>query len=377
MPVGAAVALLAFLGAGAVGRMLSEEPRLEHRLGLLSVADARALRRLARDLGLEAVQEAAPGHPAGGEDFAYLNRSSREGIATSRANHPGWEACRRFEAAAEEWARFPRGNATAVVSRWDTWAPGTYLNRSGILHLDARMRSRNRLTVMAYLGSSGPEDKVRGGDAKHDVDSGFTVFPCIETEDMDAKEVSRRHKLCSKAHRHVKLAQEKLLEVHAEGLQLPPSKQFDFLQEHPELTTLPRPDADGARSVNWMWTAAHDAVAESPGAIRADPLFAIAEAMCSAKAPGLRIAAAVGAAVLFETAAPSGTHGKLVPNWQLWHAGCSPSRSHGRRWTVQLFFDDLAAGRAGEPVRGRAATQQCAVNADSRTCRTSVAQLGA
>merc|ERR1719203_530636 len=97
---------------------------------------------------------------------------------------------------------------------------------------------------------------------------------------MESAEAARRLKLCSRAHRHIQLANDRLVQVHQEGLKLPPSQQFAFLEEHPELTALPKPTASGVRPVNWQWTAAHDAVSESAGALRADPLFALAEAMC-------------------------------------------------------------------------------------------------
>jgi len=68
----------------------------------------------------------------------------------------------------------------------------------------------------------------------------FPRFPCIETEDMEPKEVKRRQKLCSRALRHLQRAHEKLMALRAQGMELPPSKQYQFLEDHPELSGLPR-----------------------------------------------------------------------------------------------------------------------------------------
>mmetsp|Transcript_69989 Transcript_69989/g.193590 ORF Transcript_69989/g.193590 Transcript_69989/m.193590 type:complete len:371 (+) Transcript_69989:56-1168(+) len=341
------------------GRTLSEDPRIEHRAGLLSVSDVKLIRRLAKELGFDAVRDAT-GDVNGGEEFVYLNRSLEVEFSASLAAHPGWQASRRFELAAAEWAGLPLGSAVAVAARWEPWVPGSWLNRSGGLHLDARFRPWRRSTVLAYLSGNHAGMGVSGADTEN----GLTVFPCIETDDMDASEFSRRQRLCSRAQRHLQLAHEKLLKVHAEGLQLPPSRQLAFLEEHPELATLPRLSADGSRPANWLWTAAHDAVADLPGALHADPLAALAEAMCRGQAPGLRIAPTPGAALLLETASP-GTTGQLVPDWRLWHAGCSPLRGHGRRWTVQLFLEGPEPLCKGRPLAGKGVPAKC-----TRTQRT-------
>merc|ERR1712129_650672 len=126
-----------------------------------------------------------------------------------------------------------------------------------------------------------------------------------------------------------------------------------------ELATLPRAEADGTRPVNWMWNDAHDQVAVSGGVIRSDPLFALAEDMCNGKAPGLRLVPTPGAAVLLETAKPSRKGKPPVADWRLWHAGCSPLGGHGRRWTLQLYFD--------EPVIAKAAVLPAAGNSPCDT----------
>ena len=57
---------------------------------------------------------------------------------------------------------------------------------------------------------------------------------------MEPKEVKRRQKLCSRALRHLQRAHEKLMALRAQGMELPPSKQYQFLEDHPELSGLPR-----------------------------------------------------------------------------------------------------------------------------------------
>lgn len=321
-------------------RVLSEEPRIEYRSNFLNAADVTALRKLAISLGFEGMNERST-ETNGGEEFCVLNKTAalEEAIDEEEVDFEtadGWEAAARFESAAGKWAQRPVGGTSAVVTRWEPWVPA--FNRSGLLHLDARFRPSHQFTVLSYLSGGKSSGSKKGGDA----DDGFTVFPCIETEDMDQKEAARRHRLCSRAQRHVQHVHDKLLRTHAEGLELPPEKQLAFLEEHPELVTLQKQGANGTRPVDWLWTAAFDAVAESPGSSRADPLFAVADSMCRGQAPGLRVAAESGAAVLIE-ASSRDRRGRFVPDWRLWHAGCSPLPSRGRRWTVQLFMN-------GEPA---------------------------
>jgi len=321
-------------------RILSEEPRIEYRADFLSAADVAALRKFSASLGFEGKTERSH-ETNGGEESCVLNRTAalEEAIDEAEVNGEGWEVVARFEAEAAKWAQRPVGGESAVVTRWEPWAPA--FNRSGLLHLDARFRPFHQFTVLTYLSGGKSSGRTKGGDA----DDGFTVFPCIETEDMDQKEAARRSRLCSRAQRHVQHVHDKLLRTRAEGLELPPEKQLAFLEQHPELIALPKEVANGTRPVDWQWTAAYDAVANSSGSSRADPLFAVADSMCRGQAPGLRVAAESGAAVLIE-ASSRDRRGRFSPDWRLWHAGCSPMPARGRRWTVQLFMD-------GEPARPR------------------------
>eukprot|EP00747_Dinoflagellata_sp_TGD_P142757 gnl/TRDRNA2_/TRDRNA2_176287_c0_seq1.p1 gnl/TRDRNA2_/TRDRNA2_176287_c0~~gnl/TRDRNA2_/TRDRNA2_176287_c0_seq1.p1 ORF type:complete len:317 (+),score=66.43 gnl/TRDRNA2_/TRDRNA2_176287_c0_seq1:292-1242(+) len=301
----------------------------------------------------------------GGEDTEVLvvNASAvQEDEDDDEAAHgPGWAAAERFASAASEWAQLPLGNSTLpVVSRWDPWSARAKFetNRSGVLHLDARFRPRSRRTVLAYL-SGGMSGKATASE------DGFTVFPCIETDDMDSKEVARRHKLCSRARRHVQHAHDRLLQTRDEGLLLPDDKQLAFFEAHPELAALPK-EAGGVRPVDWQWTADHDAVAEEKSNARADPLYALAEAMCHGKAPGLVIEPVAGAAVLFEVST-AGRRGTLEPDWHLWHAGCRPKSGRGHRWTAQLFFEAPAA--IGGDSAQHVPSSQCADDgSDVRSC---------
>ncbi|CAK0797482.1 unnamed protein product [Prorocentrum cordatum] len=315
--------------AGRGRRVLSEEPRIELADSLLVDSDVEALRALAKSLGLDTARQETNA-TNGGDDFCVLDPR----MAAAGAE-PGWQAVSRLQASAAKWAGLSVGSATPVVSRWETWSAASDLNRSGILHLDARMRPQSRRTVLAYLSGTG------------DAEDGLTVFPCVETPDMEAKEAARREKMCSRAFRHLKLAHEKLLSIHGEGMALPPTEQYQFLSAHPELTQLPKALPDGTRPVNWQWTAAHDAVAEQPGALRAEPLWRLAEAMCRGQAGGLRVAPRAGAALLLEVADPDARRGAApVPEWRAWHAGCSPRAGRGRRWTAQLFLEDAAPAAA-------------------------------
>lgn len=327
-------------------RVLSDEPRIEYRANFLSAADVVTIRKLANALGFEAMNERSS-ETNGGEDFCVLNQTAamEDAIDEAEVTHDveGWDAVARFEGAAAVWTGRPLGETSSVVTRWEPWVPA--FNRSGLLHMDARFRPFHQFSVLAYLSGGKSPGRKTGGDS----DDGYTVFPCIETDDMDAKEVSRRHRLCTRALRHVQHVHDKLLRTHAEGLELPPEKQLAFLEEHPELIALPKVVANGTRPVDWQWTAAYDAVSDSPGSSRADPLFALADAMCRGKAPGLRIAPESGSALLLE-ASKRDRSGRFVPDWRLWHAGCSPMPARGRRWTLQLFIDGQAA-RTKSPDR--------------------------
>jgi len=127
-----------------------------------------------------------------------------------------------------------------------------------------------------------------------------------------------------------------------QGDALSPTKQYEFLEAHPELFSLPKKDENGGQPVIWQWTAAQDSVEAEPGTSRTEPLFELAEAMCRGKAGGVRIAPVEGAAVLLETS-KKGAKGKVFPDWMMWHAGCSPASSSQRRWTAQIFFDAASA----------------------------------
>ena len=144
--------------------------------------------------------------------------------------------------------------------------------------------------------------------------------------------------MCSRAFRHLKLAHERLLETHAKGEELPPTALMGYLEQHPELAALQRSKGGEGFVVDWAWTVERDEVSDAVGRAQ-DSLFRLAEEMCRGEALGLRVFPAVGAAVLFE-AATTNRAGTLVPDWRLWHAGCSPLESRGRRWTAQVYFEE-------------------------------------
>lgn len=354
---------------------LSEEPRIEQRRAFISTADIFALKALARD-GLD-MEDVHPkrGVVSGGSEYAVLNLTAALEKSAVASDAAAWRAVQRLTSAAAAWAGRPEEAAeAAVLTRWDPWSPrmaGAF-NRSGLLHLDARRQRWRRHTVLAYLSGS--------GSAK----DGFTVFPCIETDDLEAKEVRRRQRLCERAARHVRLAHDMLLRICEGGLGLSPEGQYTYFEKHPELAALPREEADGSRAIDWQWTHAHDgaaAEAHPGGSARADALHALVEAMCRGEAPGLRVAPKAGDALLFEAAAPrtprtprrqqaqrrqresGGQRGELVPDWRLWHAGCSPLRGH--RWTAQVFVVDRVPG---ESSATRAAVGPQADNAKDASC---------
>jgi len=330
--------MLQHVSAQDAGRMLNEEPRIQYRAGFISSADVTAIHKLAESIGFEPVNDATQ-EVSGGEELCILNSSNTEEGEELLDEVAGWEATHRFEVAASTWAGLPKQNATAVVSRWQPWTPGSYLNRSSVLHLDSRLRPHHRRTVLAYLGNDHSVSEHPGVTGSY---HGFTVFPCIETDDIEPKEAARREKMCSRAHRYVKLAHDRLLKIHAEGMALHPDKQLKFLQDHPELTSLPPLAPSGVRPTNWIWTPAQDAIPVAAGAMHADSLSDLAEAMCKGRAPGLRVMPEPGSALLIDSARAARRGSSLtIPDWRLWHTGCSPTMSSGHRWTIQLFFDDV------------------------------------
>jgi len=321
---------LAAAGQPSQRQVLSEEPRIELSKSWLSQAEAALLRQLAESELLQDVGNPESGKTSveiiGGEEWCALDLSDAE-ITPEDAQ--GWEVVRLFNERASTWLGQEPLELPVVIGRWEAWQDRSALNRSGPLHLDAHLHPWRQYTILTFLSGT--------GNAEAD---GSTVFPCIETDDMDAKEMSRRQKLCSRAARHLQSAHEKLLSVHAKGLEMPPSKQYAYLEEHPELTALAK-EIDGVRPVNWIWNAHHDGVAADLATPqRAAPLHALAEEMCRGKAPGLRVSTREGTALLMEVQEP----GQKVragwlpkPDWRLWHAGCSPKGS--KRWTAQVFFD--------------------------------------
>lgn len=152
--------------------------------------------------------------------------------------------------------------------------------------------------------------------------------------------MKRRQKLCSRALRHLQRAHEKLMALRAQGMELPPSKQYQFLEDHPELSGLPRELPDGTRPVNYLWLPSHDAVATdealAPLSLRAEPLHALAEAMCRGKALGLKVASKRGDALFMDVMDTEGREVKA--DWRLWHAGCSPLEPD-QRLTAQIFLE--------------------------------------
>ena len=226
------------------------------------------------------------------------------------------------------------------------------------LHLDARLHPERRRTVLAYLTGSGDLEKYGG-----------TVFPCLETDDMEAKEVARRHRLCSRAARHLQHAHDKLMTLRREGLELPPSKQYTFLEEHPELAGLPAETPEGIRPINWLWLPGFDGLAaEAPGQLRAEPLHLLAEAMCQGKAPGLRVSSKDGDALLMDILEPASTASRAEAakvDWRLWHAGCSALDGKGHRITAQIFLHDVhSLGATDAQICNECKGSRC----DARTC---------
>ena len=318
------------------------------RRSFLSKSQTFALRRLAenemyQDVGTAESGSKSSADIAGGEELCVLNVSDME-----PDGEPEWTAVEDFVHQATTWGggeshdQSKQGLPPVYVTRWETWRHDGALNRSGPLHLDARLHPERRRTVLAYLTGT--------GDFKKD---GGTVFPCLETDDMDTKEAARRQKLCSRAARHLQHAHEKLLALRAKGLELPPSKQYDFLEEHPELAGLPAENAEGIRPVNWLWLPGFDGLAaEAPGKLRAEPLHLLAEAICRGKAPGFRVSSRDGDALLMDVLEPmdestSMTEQKVPKvDWRLWHAGCSPVDGSGFRITAQIFLHDVHSLRA-------------------------------
>eukprot|EP00928_Gymnodinium_smaydae_P051508 TRINITY_DN3506_c0_g1_i1.p1 TRINITY_DN3506_c0_g1~~TRINITY_DN3506_c0_g1_i1.p1 ORF type:complete len:423 (+),score=100.66 TRINITY_DN3506_c0_g1_i1:93-1271(+) len=323
--------------------ILSEEPRVELHRSLLDAADVKALRTLAKTVGLGKVGLLTPQTNGGDEvvtlDEGEIRNDSFDDLDDSPPHAAGFAASSRLRVATAAWAGLPLAAAQApVVTRWYPWPPLSELNRSGLLHLDARRQRRRQRAAVAYLSGQGGAD------------DGFTVFPCLETEDLDDRELKRRQRLCSRAQRHVQQAHDELLRIRDRGLLLHPDKQLDFLKENPALAALPKEDADGIRPVDWRWTADHDAVADSDAAVpRVDGLYALVEAMCRGKAPGLRVFSRSGDALLFGSAAEpakkkrnkkkkNSSVATEKPDWRLWHAGCSPMK--GSRWTAQVFLEE-------------------------------------
>ena len=109
---------------------------------------------------------------------------------------------------------------------------------------------------------------------------------------------------------------------------------FTLPTQHPRLP-------DGTRPVNYLWLPSHDAVAADEALaplshLRAEPLHALAEAMCRGKALGLKVASKRGDALFMDVMNTEGREVKA--DWRLWHAGCSPLEPD-QRLTAQIFLE--------------------------------------
>ena len=101
--------------------------------------------------------------------------------------------------------------------------------------------------------------------------------------------------------------------------------------------------------MNWLWLPSHDGLAlAAPGSLRHDGLHDLAERMCRDEALGLKVWARQGAA--WQGAWPGGAEDALVmpvledgvPDWRLWHAGCSGTQR--QRLTLQIFQANSCEG---------------------------------
>ena len=335
-------------------RVSCQEPKIELRKGFLSKSETSALRRLAESEMYQDVGDAESGSKssadtAGGEELSVLNISD-----DSEDGKEEWTVLEDFLQHATTLTGWEGLPPPVYVTRWEPWRPDGALNRSGPLHLDARLHPERRQTFLAYLSGTGDFDK-----------NGGTVFPCLETDDMDAKEATRRQKLCSRAARHLEHAHEKLMTLRAKGLELPESKQYEFLEEHPELAGLPAETAEGIRPINWLWLPGYDGLAaEAPGNLRAEPLHLLAEAMCRGKAPGLKVSSKDGDVLLMDVMEPSDSKKRKLPkvDWRLWHAGCSPMDGNGYRITAQIFLHEVHS------LRADAQHEECEGSRNARAC---------
>jgi len=340
---------------------LSEEPRVEYRANFLNASEVSALKKLAEKIGLEAVGETTT-TTNGGEDSCLLNRTYAAESYAITADE-GWEAADAFANASAAWARLPlRDGAMPVITRWEPWSSGSFLNRSGLLHLDSRLRPRHQTSVIAYLSGVDDSESERG------LSDGLTVFPCMETDEMSASEVKRRLKICSSAFRHIRSATEKLLSLRREGEDLPSDRQYAFLEAHPELFNLPKAE-DGQQPLQLQWTGAQDKVLTA-GVKAIGPLYALAEAMCRGQEPGFRVAPVLGAALLIEGGRPNKRWREVEPDWMLWHTGCSPLEHRGQRWTAQIFLDAVVP----PPIKAKSASSSSTPSSPARVDYASQSQ---
>lgn len=307
--------------------VLSEDPFVAYRPEFINYVDVAALKNLSIVLEFKNSSE-SDADANGGLYWSLLDadlEDEEDGV------DPTWaEALERLEDNTAEWSGIARNGEEApfLVARWKSAVTGQ--NRSGPLHLDARLKPERRRTVLIYLTGDG------SGAAGH------TVFPCADSDDVPTKEQARRQKLCSRAFRNIRHSHDRLYKLHAEGLVLPPSEQLQYLQDHEELTQIKGRTAPGdEKKVDWLWLPENDEVAtNSLGPRGGGSLTELVEEMCQGRAPGLRIAPRAGAAVLFDVSHPEGS--ALVPDWRSWHAGCSPQDGH-KRWTAQKFKHASAA----------------------------------
>lgn len=291
--------ILLFLCASASIRELSDDPVILLDDQFVSPRAARMLEKAAKRMGYDDHQHRVFPHTFLPIDQPYEPKKYSV-IFEPDYSDEALETIRTFEEHVGNWTKIPYSEEEKpmMVSRLSG-----HFGRMEDPHLDSHLEAHRVKTVVAFLTTS-HESKL--------------IFPCIETDDMSAREWRERNKICERSFRHLRAAHEKLQRDLDIGLDLKKGEHYNYLMENTHLAAFAevftKHEETGLRNWNWSWGRdEEDNLWEHhklPG------LVSVLTEACAGTAKALIVPAKRGTAIMF----PAAEKGK--PEWRTWHALC-------------------------------------------------------
>jgi len=172
------------------------------------------------------------------------------------------------------------------------------------------------------------------------------IFPCVETEDFEAKEWNLRRKTCETAYHTLNGAHGKLLSRLQYGINHESeATRMQYLEDHPELSVFhsvfTEEEASGLRKWNWQWTESEEKTLKEH--MNRDGLGVVVADMCAktgaagggknireesypGSSKGLAIELTPGMGVSFLSQRVASLKRDPVVERMGWHAICAPGK---------------------------------------------------